>query len=190
MSAVILTCMNYHKITLCGLKRKLPIVRVSKKTRLAQFSLLGDVELVDKLADVLAKKLIKIEFDCLVAPEVRVLPLVHGVALRLKHKRFVVCRKSVSPYMIEPKILKPLPHFPKHVEQLVVDGRDVGMINGRKVVIIDDVVSTGVTMRMIKKMMDDIGAEVVKLVSVVKQGEQFDNFDDLIYLGELPLFKD
>lgn len=157
---------------------------------MAQFSLLGDVELVNVLADELAVRLGKIEFDCLVAPEVRVLPLVHGVAVRLKHARFVTCRMQVRPYMVTPKILKPLPYFPKHVEQLVIDGRDAEMIKGRKVVIIDDVVSTGVTMRMIKKMMDDVGARVVGNACVLKQGDQFDRFEDLIYLGELPVFKE
>lgn len=181
--------MEYYNLTLCGLKRKLPIVHISKKTRLAQFSLLGDVELVDKLADLLAGELKKEKFDYLVAPEVRVLPLVFGVALQLKHKRFVVCRRSVSAYMVEPTILKPLPYFPKHVQQMVMDGRDVQMIRGKKVVIIDDVVSTGVTMRMMKKLMEKVGAVEVRLMAVLKQGKQFDKFDNLTTFGELPILK-
>jgi adenine phosphoribosyltransferase len=182
--------MEYHQIELLGLKRNLPKTHISKKTRLAQFCLLGDVELVNKLADEFVKRLKKIEFDYLVAPEVKVLPLVHGVAVRLKHKKFVACRKNVGSYMVEPVILKPLPHFPKHVTQLVIDGVDAERLKGKKVIILDDVVSTGVTMRMMSKLMEKVGAEVVMKMAVIKQGKQFDDLSDLVSLGELPIFKD
>ncbi len=182
--------MEYHTLELCGLRRELPLVYVAKKTRLAQWSMLGDVELVDKLADELEKILKQFKFEYLVAPEVRVLPLVHGIALRLGQKTFVVCRRSVKPYMVDPVILKPLPHFPKHVAQMVIDGRDVKLVEGRRVVVIDDVVSTGVTMRMMTKLMEKVGAKVVKLVGVIKQGKQFDDLAEMINLGELPIFKD
>src|SRR4030067_3423654 len=143
--------MQYYTLKLCGLTRKLPLAHVSKKSQLANFSILGDVELVNILADTLAAKLKKFKFDYLVATEVKVVPLVHGVALRLGHKRFVVCRKSVKPYMINPVILKPLKHFPKHVKPMVIDSQDAKLLKGKQVIIVDAVISTGVTMRMMKK---------------------------------------
>jgi len=114
--------MKYYSLKLCGLTRKLPINYISRKTSLASFCLLGDVELVNTLANQLTKKLKKYDFDYIVAFESKVVPLAHGIALRLGHKKFVVCRKSIKPYMISPVILKPLPHFPKHVQPLVIDG--------------------------------------------------------------------
>ena len=182
--------MRYYTLELCGLKRKLPLTSISKNTKLASFSILGDVELVNKLADILAAMLKKERFDYLVGPEVKVVPLIHGVALRLGHKRFVVCRKSVKPYMVSPIILRPLPHFPRHVRQLVIDGVDAKMLKGKKVIIMDDVASTGVTIRMMRRLMEKVGAEVVKTVVVIKQGEQFDDIKDFVYLSELPVFKD
>lgn len=182
--------MDYYEIDICGITRRLPLIQVSKKTRLARLSILGDVELVNVCADRLAERLNGMIFDHLIAPAVAVLPLVHGVALRMGHKRYVVCRKSVRPYMVKPVILQPQKHFPKHVDKLVVNGEDANAIRGTRVVILDDVVSTGVTMRMMAKMVEKIGAEVAGKAAVLRQGDQFDNLEDLIYLEELPVFTD
>ncbi|MBI4058516.1 adenine phosphoribosyltransferase [Candidatus Gottesmanbacteria bacterium] len=181
--------MDFYTLRLCGIERKLPLSFVSRNTRLASFTILGDVELVDRLADTIADKLRTLPFDYLVGPEVKVVPLIHGVAKRLGHKRFILCRKSVKPYMISPIILKPLPHFPKHIKQLVINGSDAELLRGKRVVVIDDVVSTGVTIRMIYKLMEKVGSSVVKTVVVLKQGNFTDSFSDLWYLGELPFFK-
>lgn len=180
--------METYTLTLCGLTRELPIVQVSPKMRMANFSLLGDVELVDKLADTLAEKLRSYQFDYLVCPEVKVVPLTHGVAKRLGHKQFVVCRKSIKPYMVDPTILKPLDYFPKHIQPLVINGSDRELIAGKRVIIIDAVISTGVTIRMMRKLMEKIHANVVLSVAVLKQGKQFDDIPNLFYLAELPVF--
>lgn len=180
--------MDSYELTLCGLTRRLPLIHVGRKTRLANFSFLGDVELVDRLADTMAEKLKEYTFDTLVGPEVKAVPLIHGIAKRLGHKRYVVCRKSIKPYMVEPIVLKPLPHFPKHVQPLVINKTDAEFIHGKRVVIIDDVVSTGVTMRMMKRLMERTGAEVVLSAAVLKQGEQFDKVDNVFYLAEIPIF--
>ncbi len=121
--------MNTYTLHICGLTRELPLVHISKKTKLANFSILGDVELVDALADKMTEMIRPLSFDYLVCPEVKIVPLIHGVAKRLGHKRYVVCRKSVKPYMASPIILKPLPHFPKHVQQIVINGADAVRIH-------------------------------------------------------------
>jgi len=162
---------------------------VGKETKLASFSMLGDVELVDKLSDKFAEELKDMDFDYLVATEMKIISLVHGIAKRLNHTKFVVCRKTVRPYMIRPIILKPLPHFPKHVKQVVINGTDAELLQGKKVVVIDDVLSTGVTMRMIHILMDQVGAIVVKKMVILKQGEQFDKIENLFFLENLPIFK-
>jgi adenine phosphoribosyltransferase len=181
--------MDYYDFKFNGITRRLPLIQVGRNTRLASFSILGDVELVDTLADKMSAKLKKYEFDYLVGPEVRVLPLIHGVAKRLHQKRYVVCRETIKSYMINPVVVKPLSHFPKHVKPLVLNGPDAELIKNKKVVIIDDVVSTGVTIRMIKYLMKKVNATVVECFAAVKQGEQFDDIENLEYLGELPIFK-
>lgn len=181
--------MEYYTLTLCGLTRQLPLAYIGKRTKLAHFSFLGDVELVDALADELTRKIKSFQFDLLVCSQVKVVPLVHGVAKRLGHKRFVVCRKSVRPYMVDPIILKPLPYFPKHVKQLVVNGPDGNFLKQKRVVLMDDVVSTGVTMRMMRKLMEKVGARVVGAAVVLKQGDKrFEPIDDIMYLADIPIF--
>ena len=181
--------MEYYTLELCGLTRQLPLVFVGKNTRFASFSLLGDVELTQKIAEKMVEMLKPVQHDILICPEVKAVSLLEEISSRLGHKKFVVCRKSVKPYMVSPVILKPLPHFPKHVRQLVLDGVDAEILKNKKVIIIDDVISTGVTMRMMSKLMEKVGATVVARVAVLKQGEQFDKFENLLTLAELPVFK-
>jgi adenine phosphoribosyltransferase len=70
-----------------------------------------------------------------------------------------------------------------------MNGADGSLLKGKKVVILDDVVSTGVTMRMMEKMMEKVGALVMAKAAILKQGKQFDRMDDLIYLEALPIFQ-
>ena len=180
----------YYNVTICGLKRRLPLIPISQKTKIASFNILGDVELTEIAAAHLAKKLKKYDFDYLVGPEVKVVPLIHSLASKLGHKLYVICRKSVKPYMISPLVLKPLSHFPKHVRPLVIDGVDKLRLAGKRVVIVDDVVSTGVTIRMIQHLMEKLDASVVATAAIIRQGEkQFDTIENFIYLCELPIFK-
>ncbi len=182
--------MNYHELQIAGVERKLPLIRVGKTTKIASFSILGDVELCDVIADQMVDKLKDYKFDYLVGPEVKVVPLIHAVAKRLGHKRYFICRKSIKQYMISPIKLDPLPYFPNHIKPLVLNGADADLLRGKKVVIIDDVVSTGVTMRMIGKLMDKLNAKVVTYFAALRQGTQFDEIQNLLYLGELPIFKE
>lgn len=182
--------MEFYTLHICGLIRKLPLVYVGRHTRLANFTILGDVELTDALADTIAGRLKSYRLDYLVGPEVKVVPLIHGVAKRLGHKKFVVCRKSMKPYMADPVVLKPLPYFPKHVKQLVLNGVDAALLKGKNVGVMDDVLSTGVTMRMMHKLMENIGAKVIVSAVVLTQGVAFDTFPNLIRLGSLPIMKD
>jgi adenine phosphoribosyltransferase len=181
---------EFYNLEICNLTRQLPLKKISKNTHLANFNILGDLELVEAISQELSKKLKKYNFDYLVGPAVKVVPLIHQLAEKLKHSHYIICRKSVKPYMVSPVILKPLPHFPKHVDQLVLDGPDSELLKNKKVVIVDDVVSTGVTMRMIDKLMEKVNAKVVAHAAAIRQGQnQFDEISNFIYLAELPIFK-
>jgi adenine phosphoribosyltransferase len=182
---------KYYELEICGLKRKLPLTAISPNTKLASFNILGDVELINKTAQTLKKKMEKYDFDYLVGPEVKVVPLIQKLAELMDQKKYVICRKSIKPYMVSPITLEPLPHFPNHVKKLVINGAKAEILKGKKVAVIDDVVSTGVTMRMIDKLMEKIGAEVVLHGAIIRQTKsQFDEIKNFIYLTELPIFKD
>jgi adenine phosphoribosyltransferase len=175
--------MEDYILKLCGLSRKLPIVLLGPKLKIASFNLLGDGELVEKVAEELAKKIRKKEFDYLVGPEVKVVPLLQALSKRLKKPRYIILRKNIMGYMTKPVINKSKP-------TLVLNGPDAEILRGKRVVIVDDVVSTGRTIRVVQEMMKTVGAEVVGAVAVIKQGEKEEEIDiPFTFLGTLPLFK-
>lgn len=171
--------MGYYQLKIGKLRRSLPVVPVGKGLKIASFNLLGDRVLVEYLASRLAKKLDGVDFDFLVGPEVKVVPLLQEMSRILSKDRYIVCRKKRHGYMVSP-----LGKF------LVIDGVDAQLIAGKKVVVVDDVVSSGRTMRLVGELLDKLGSRLVAKVTVFKQGEPKDGFlKDLIYLGKLPIFR-
>lgn len=181
---------EFYKLDICGITRKLPITSISKNTGLASFNLLGDVELVDVISTELAKILKKYTYDYIVGPEVKVVPLIHEIAKKLNFKNYVICRKSAKPYMISPIVVKPSNKFPKFAKPLAIDGKDAQLLKGKRVAVVDNVISSGVTMGMMNMLMNKIGAEVVLCAVAVKQGDKdYQNIPKLEFLVEIPIFK-
>ncbi len=179
--------MEVYNLDICGIKRDLPIVYLGPKLRIASLSLLGDVELVKKASSQLITKLKGIDFDFLVGPEVKVVPLLYEMTRTLGLGRYIVCRKAIKGYMVKPLVTHPDSSFNKF-RSLVIDGADCELVNGKKVVVVDDVVTTGTTITSVSNLMEKAGAKVVGVCSILKQGEA--EIPNLIYLGKLPIFKD
>jgi adenine phosphoribosyltransferase len=175
--------MNYYPLDFFGLKRDLPIINLAPKIKIASLSLLGDVELTHLAAEKLADKLKKFDFDYLVGPEVKVVPLLFALSQILGKTRFVVCRKSIKGYMISPKVID-IP--PEKNNRLVLDGPDHLLIKDKKIAIIDDVVSSGTTITNLEKLLSRTGAKIVVTASVFKQGNRYSG--PLVYLQDLPVF--
>lgn len=174
--------MDYYTINVGGIKRELPIISISPKVKVASVNLLGDTELVKVLVDAIYNKIKSTEFDYLVGPEVKVVPLLYELSKKFKRDRYVVCRKQIHAYMQSP--LKT-----RDKNGLVLGGTDVKLIKGKKVIIVDDVVSTGSTIYQVEKLMKLAGAHVVQKVALFKQGDRLHELQkDLIYLQELPVF--
>lgn len=175
--------MNYYLLKIGNIERKLPIVRLGRGIKVASFNLLGDSEIVEKIAIKMVKKLAKIDFDILVGPEVKVVPLLHEITRILGKKRYVVCRKNIHGYMVSPVASHNKPG-------LILDGNDAALLKGKNVVVVDDVVSSGLTMQVADELIDSVGGKVVAHAAVFKQGERNnDFFRNLICLGTLPVFK-
>lgn len=170
-------------LEICGLTRHLPIVPLGPKLKIASFNLLGDGELVETTARELAKKLRQFDFDVLVGPEVKVVPLLQTLSQILKKPRYVVLRKKIHGYMVRPQKLGREP-------TLVIDSRDAEFLQGKKVAVIDDVISTGRTLQATRELVEQSGGEVIVNAVIFKQGgAPIKGIPDLIYLGELPLFR-
>ena len=174
--------MNYYTLKVGSVERELPIVSLSPKIKVASVNLLGDTELVKELVEEIYKKIKNIEFDYLVGPEVKVVPLLHELAKKMKRNRYIVCRKRIHAYM----------QFPIKTGResgLVINGTDAEFIKGKKVIIVDDVVSSGSTIYQVEKLMELAKADVVAKIALFKQGDTLHKFQqDLIYLQELPVF--
>jgi adenine phosphoribosyltransferase len=177
---------KHYELEINGFRRLLPVVQISDNLWIASFVMLGDVALVNFCADALAVKLSQIEFDYLVGPEAKVLPLLHAISTYMGHSRYIVCRKSVKAYMKDPLVIETKSITTTEKQKLVMDSLDVERVKGKKVVIVDDVVSTGGTFEALEKILQEAGATVVGRASVLREGNAY--MKDLIYLQDLPIF--
>ncbi len=169
---------------IAGVKRELPIVQVGPDVAVALLNLLGDTELTEVAAEELAKRLPP-EAETLVTPEVKAVPLAHALS-RITGKPYVVARKTEKPYMINPISRQVLSITTGRPQLLVLDGADLPMVRGRKVAIVDDVVSTGSTLAGLRELLESVGGQVVAVLAVFTEGTPR---QDVIALGHLPLFK-
>ena len=137
------TGQTYYELEVCGLKRRLPLIQVKPDLWIASFVMLGDTQLVNVCAGALAARLAGYDFDFLVGPEAKAVPLLHALSAILGHRQYIVCRKSVKSYMQDPLIVETQSITTEGVQTLVLDGVDAARLRGKRVAVVDDVVSTG-----------------------------------------------
>lgn len=178
-----------YDLDISGLKRRLPVVKVNDKLWIASFVMLGDVQLLNVVAGALASRLAGLEFDYLVGPEAKVVPLLHATATLLGHRRYVVCRKGVKAYMQDPIVVEVESITTAGKQRLVLDGPDAELVRGRRVVILDDVVSTGGSLNAVEALLAKVDAQVVARAAALQEGDFFQDPErPLITLGRLPVF--
>jgi len=174
--------METHTVRIGDVERDLNVVNVGAVS-VALLNMLGDTALTEAAADELVK-LLPPGTDCLVTPEVKAVPLAHAMSVRTGLP-YVVARKTEKPYMIEPVSRTVVSITTGKPQLLVLDGTDIGRLRGSRVVIVDDVVSTGGTLDGLKDLLAEVGADVVGTLVVFTEGE---GRDDVTSLGHLPLF--
>ena len=178
---------EFYDITVAGVKRSLPIVPINENMSIAGFVIFGDTEVVEPCARALAAKLPP-ETEVLVTAEAKSIPLIYEMAKVMKMPRYVIARKSVKGYMRNPIIttVNSITNMGKE-QILVVDEHDAAFIKGKKVAVIDDVISTGSSLEPIDKLVKESGGEVVARAAVLAEGDAADR-TDIIYLEKIPLF--
>lgn len=174
--------MRSHTIQIGAQRRELQVVDVGAVS-VALLNLLGDTALTEAAADELVTR-IPPGIECLVTPEVKAVPLAHAMSVRTGLP-YVVARKTVKPYMVDPVVRSVLSITTGKPQLLVIDGADVARLAGRRVAIVDDVVSTGGTLDSLLELLEEVGADVAATLVVFTEGEAR---DDVIALGHLPLF--
>lgn len=178
---------DVYELHLCGLVRSLPKVRVAPDLSIASFVMLGDTELIERCAESLVERLPRQHPDFLVCPEAKGIPLTHAVARRLG-LNYIVARKSVKSYMENAQVEEVRSITTAGVQTVVLDGVDAKRLKGKRVAVIDDVVSTGGSLLSLEKLLGKVGCQVLYRAAVLLEEGGFDG--DLIYLDRLPLFRD
>lgn len=175
-----------YELHLAGLTRTLPIIPLNEDLSIASFVLLGDLELAEAGARELAG-LINEEFDYFLTAEAKGIPLIHAMAKEFGHSRYFVARKSVKPYMHSPLVTDVYSITTQKKQQLVLDGKDAADIAGKRVILIDDVVSTGDSLTALTQLAQEAGATVITSAALLAEGDASKR-DDIVYLERLPLF--
>jgi len=177
-----------YSIEIAGLKRELRLFQIAPGLRIAILNILGDTELVQACGKALAKKLQSVEYDILVTAEAKSIPLAYALSIETK-KPYIVLRKSYKPYMGDAIQAETLSITTGQPQTLILDEKDRSLVKGRKVVIVDDVISTGSTLQGMRMILDKAGAEVVAETAILTEGEK-SQWLQIIALGHLPIFTD
>ena len=176
---------EYYKINVAGLERQLPLCPISDKLKIAAFVIFGDVELTVASASELIKRMP--EHDIMITAESKGIPLIHEMARQTGENTYVLARKKPKLYM--KNILKSTVHSitTEGEQSLYIDGDDVKRMNGKRVVIVDDVISTGESLSALEQLVGDAGGNIVGQLCILAEGEARDR-KDIKYLEYLPLF--
>ena len=174
-----------HTVKIAGLTRHLPLFEVAPGVKIAIFNMLGDTEVIEASAKALARRLPK-DAQVLITAEAKSIPLAHALSVESKLP-YVVLRKSYKPYMGETVSAETLSITTGQPQTLYLDEKDIALIRGKKVVIVDDVISTGSTLQGMRLIIEKAGGAITATVSVFTEGERA-RWKDIIALGHLPIF--
>ncbi len=174
-----------YEMDIAGLKRSLPICKVSDDLYIGAFVMFGDVELTVHCASELLKR--APEYDYIIAPEAKAIPLLYEMARQSGADKYFVARKKAKAYMQGVFQVNVRSITTAGMQTLVIDAEDAAMINGKRMLIIDDVISTGESLRAVEELVNQAGGIIVGRMSVLAEGDAARR-DDIIALAPLPLF--
>ncbi len=175
-----------YAVEVAGVKRDLRLFEVKPGLRIAILNILGDTELVQAAAKALAEKLKAVDYDLLVTAEAKSIPLIHALAV-VTGKAYLVLRKAYKPYMGEALQAETLSITTGAPQTLYLDEKDLELIHGNKVVLLDDVISTGSTLQGMRLVVSKAGATVAAECAIFTEGERA-QWENIIALGHLPVF--
>ncbi|MBK7200747.1 MAG: adenine phosphoribosyltransferase [Anaerolineae bacterium] len=181
---------EFYTVEIAGLTRRLPLFEVAPGVRIAVFNMLGDTTVVKATAAVLSER-IKQQAggaDVLVTAEAKSIPLIYELSALLGLP-YIVLRKTYKPYMGAAISAETLSMTTGAPQQLFLDEKDHASIAGRKVILVDDVVSTGSTLTGMRSVITEAGATAITTAAVFTEGND-DGWQDVIALANLPVFID
>jgi adenine phosphoribosyltransferase len=179
---------DVHRVEIDGLEREFPLFEVAPGVRIAIFNMLGDTEVVQVASRALALRL-PAGTEVLLTPEVKSIPLAYQLSVETGLP-YVVARKTCKVYMGN-ALCEEVHSITTGAKQtLWLDEKDLTLLKGRSVVIVDDVISTGSTLQGLRRLVESAGGEVVAEAAVFTEGNDPAKWEGIIALGRLPVFLD
>jgi len=179
---------EFYPIEIGGVKRDLRLFEIKPGLKIAILNILGDVELVTASAREMAKKLADKDYDVLVTAESKSIPFIHALAVETR-KPYVVLRKDYNIYMGNAIQAETLSITTGKPQTLILDEKDISLIKGKKVAIVDDVISTGSTLNGMRSILEKAGGTIAFEAAIFTEGDESD-WKEVIALGHLPVFTD
>ena len=174
-----------YRLNVAGLERDLPLCPIGENLYIGAFVLFGDVELTEKCAKALYEK--APEHDVMITAESKGIPLVHAMCAASGKNRYVLARKSVKLYMKDVVACETQSITTAAKQTLYIDGDDAAYMKGKRVLIVDDVISTGGSLESLENLVRLAGGEIVGKMTILAEGEAAER-NDIIFLEKLPLF--
>ena len=174
-----------YKMTIAGCERALPLCPISDELNIGAFVIFGDPELTTACAKALLDK--APEHDVMITAESKGIPLICEMARLEGNKRYVLARKAPKLYMRNLFSCEVRSITTDHVQTLYLDGNDADYMRGKKVLVVDDVISTGESLRALEELVKQASGEIAGRMAILAEGDATQR-EDLIYLEKLPLF--
>ena len=175
----------YHTMTIAGVQRDLPICKVSDDLYIGAFVIFGDVELTVKTAEALLKK--APEYDYMISAEAKGIPLIYEMARQSGQNKYFLARKAPKLYMSGVFDVKVNSITKAKEQHLYLDKADAELMRGKRILIVDDVISTGESLAAVEKLVEEAGGIIAGRMAILAEGDA-QNRDDIIYLEKLPVF--
>ena len=175
----------YYHMRVAGLERDLPICPVTDSLYIAGFVIFGDPELTEACArDLLAKAP---AYDYIITAEAKGIPLAHEMARQAGDKKYILARKGPKLYMRDIFSVSVKSITTAKEQHLYLDGADAALMKGKRILVVDDVISTGESLSALEALVEKAGGEICGRMAILAEGDAQDR-PDIIYLEKLPLF--
>ncbi len=175
-----------YKMNIAGLDRELPLCKVADNFYIGAFIMFGDAEITVACARELLARAPK-DYDYLLTAEAKSIPLIHEMARQSGAKTYFVARKGMKVYLTDPVHVTVHSITTQHEQDLYLGSEDAALIRGKKILIVDDVISTGESLKAMEELVHQAGGTVAGRMAVLAEGDA-QKRDDIVYLNPLPVF--
>ena len=177
----------YHEIKVAGLTRRLPLCPLNEKLMIAAFIMFGDAPLTVNCAAALLEKAKELDYDYLLTAEAKSIPLIHEMARQSGAEKYFIARKGPKVYMPDPISVDDKSITTLSQQRLYLGSDDAELMRGKRILIVDDVISTGGSLKAMEALIEKAGGIVAGKMAVLAEADAAQR-DDIIALGSIPLF--